>query len=317
MSPAPSAYTNYIGRFAPSPSGPLHFGSLITALASFLDAKHHNGKWLVRMEDIDPPREEAGAAERILASLQAHQLLWDGDILYQSTRLAAYQQGLDSLKQATYRCQCGRQQLLELRGIYDSRCRHKTLDNDVLTSTRIHLQCLSDNELFVAEHYHDLFQGEQQQSLQQEVGDFILRRKDGLFAYQLAVVCDDIFQGITHIIRGSDLLSSTPRQRYLIQLFNQQSHTSLHQTTYPLPDYGHIPIASNKLHQKLSKQHKAKPLDDTQAFDNLCRALAFLKHPAPQDIQQQKSMHDLVVWAIAAWRREKIPQTLSFVVEGE
>lgn len=312
MSPAPSAYTDYIGRFAPSPSGPLHFGSLITALASFLDAKHHNGQWLVRMEDIDPPREEAGAAERILASLQAHHLLWDGNVLYQSTRLSAYQHALDSLKHATYRCQCGRQQLLELRGIYDSRCRHKTIDDKTLTSTRIHLQCLPDKELFIAENYHDLFQGEQQQSLQQEVGDFILRRKDGLFAYQLAVVCDDIFQGVTHIIRGSDLLSSTPRQRYIIQLLNQQ-----HQTDYPLPTYGHIPVASNKLHQKLSKQHKSRALDDSQAFENLSRALTFLNHPAPQNIQQQQNIDALLTWAIAAWRRENIPQALSFVVEDE
>jgi glutamyl-Q tRNA(Asp) synthetase len=305
------SHAPYIGRFAPSPSGPLHFGSLITALASFLDAKHHQGEWLVRMEDIDPPREETGAAERILASLQAHQLYSDGAILYQSTRLSAYQAALDSINHATYRCQCGRQQLSELQGIYDGRCRSKDLNEHVLTSVRVHLDSLSDEQRYTAEHFRDIFQGTQQQSLKNAVGDFILRRKDGLFAYQLAVACDDIAQGVTHIIRGSDLLSSTPRQRYVIQLLKQQQHLP-----YPLPNYGHIPVASNRHHQKLSKQHKAKPLDDKQAFTNLCRALAFLHHPVPSDIQQHANIDHLLTWAVSAWQRDNIPQALSFVVEA-
>lgn len=304
--------TPYIGRFAPSPSGPLHFGSLITALASYLDAKHHHGQWLVRMEDIDPPREEAGAAERIINTLTAHHLLWDGEIMHQSSRLEAYATALNALRSHTYRCVCGRQQLLELRGIYDGRCQSRAtpLPPNTLTSTRVRLNALDTHDLDTAEHYHDIFQGEQHQSLQNEVGDFILRRKDTLFAYQLAVICDDIEQGITHVIRGSDLLSSTPRQRYLTLLLTQETAS-----TYTLPQYGHIPVASNKLHQKLSKQHKAKPLDDNDAFNNLCRALQFLHHTPPQEIAAQGDIPTLLEWAKTHWRRENIPQSLSFVVE--
>lgn len=304
--------TPYIGRFAPSPSGPLHFGSLIAALASYLDAKHHDGQWLVRMEDIDPPREEAGAAENILASLKAHQLHWDGEVMYQSQRLDAYANALATLDSTTYFCRCGRQQLLELRGIYDGRCRsqHITPSDTVMTSTRIRTDALTAADMLIAEHYLDLFQGEQQQSLQREVGDFILRRKDNLVAYQLAVVCDDIAQGITHIIRGSDLLSSTPRQRYLSLLLTQKMGIN-----YTLPFYGHIPVASNKLQQKLSKQHKAQPLNNADAFNNLCRALTFLHHSPPTEIVAQAQIPALLTWAKQHWQRKNIPQALSFVVE--
>jgi glutamyl-Q tRNA(Asp) synthetase len=299
---------SYIGRFAPSPSGPLHFGSLITALASYLDAKHHDGQWLVRMEDIDPPREEAGAAICILTSLKAHGLLWDGSVLYQSTRLDAYAKTLSSIKSATYQCQCSRQRMLTLRGIYDGRCQHQTapINTANMTSTRISLRALTAAALSKAEHYSDIFQGGQQQQLSREVGDFILRRKDSLFGYQLAVVCDDIKQGITHIIRGSDLLSSTCRQRYLTQLINPLC---------TLPEYGHIPVASNKLGQKLSKQNKSAPINDNDAFNNLCRALDFLHHKAPCNITQSKQVNVLLNWAIEHWERKNIPQTLSVVVE--
>jgi glutamyl-Q tRNA(Asp) synthetase len=304
--------TPYIGRFAPSPSGLLHFGSLIAALASYLDAKHHHGQWLVRMEDIDPPREEKGAAEGILYALQAHHLFWDGDVMYQSQRLGAYNDALNTLKDDTYYCRCGRQQLLELRGIYDGRCRQKNItpSDDVMTSTRIRLDTLDAHQLSVAEYYQDLFQGEQQQSLHKEVGDFILRRKDNLFAYQLAVVCDDITQGVTHIIRGSDLLSSTPRQRYLTQRLTQTTGID-----YQLPQYGHIPVASNKLQQKLSKQHKAQAIDNNNAFNNLCRALTFLHHAPPKEIVTQTDIPQLLTWATHHWERKNIPRALSFVVE--
>lgn len=308
-----SQLSSYIGRFAPSPSGPLHFGSLISALASYLDAKHHHGQWLVRMEDIDPPREEAGAKERILASLHAHRLIWDGDIMYQSTRLDAYADILSKLHASTYLCQCGRQRLLELRGVYDSHCLHHPIpdNSNIMTSTRVNLNSLSEQSLFIAEHYSDLFQGSQSQSLQREVGDFILRRKDKLFAYQLAVVIDDIEQGITHIIRGSDLLSSTPRQRYLTLLLQQQLDLSA-----DLPIYGHIPVATNTIGQKLSKQHKAKAIDDNTAFDNLCRALLFINHPPPSEITATGDISCLLKWATTHWQRKNIPQALSFVVEA-
>ncbi len=308
----------YIGRFAPSPSGPLHFGSLISALASYLDAKHHNGQWLVRMEDIDPPREEDGAKEKILSSLLAHGLQWDGDIMYQSQRLDKYQEVLEQLDEHTYLCQCGRQRLLELRGVYDSHCLHNPVaqnsTEEVMTSTRIHLGALAPNTLTLAEHYSDLFQGTQTQSLKKEVGDFILRRKDGLFAYQLAVVVDDITQQITHIIRGSDLLSSTPRLRYLNLLIQPFLSASPAQRD-TLPIFGHIPVATNKIGQKLSKQHKAKGLDDKQAFDNLCHALTFLKQPLDAHIVDSRDIPSLIRWAIQHWQRTLIPQALSFVVD--
>lgn len=303
---APSKH--YIGRFAPSPSGPLHIGSLITALASFLDARHYGGQWLVRMEDIDPPREEAGAKESILNSLRAHGLHWDGDVMFQSDRLECYQTILQQLTEYTYRCSCGRQRLLELRGVYDSHCyHHPVTDPDVMTSTRVAVNRLSDKQLYIAEHYEDLFQKEQQQHLAKEVGDFILRRKDGLVAYQLAVVVDDIEQGVNYIIRGSDLLSSTPRQRYLQLLLGVKPDA--------LPCYGHIPVATNAIGQKLSKQHKAEGIDDQTAFDNLYLAMTFLKHPAPKHIFQQGKIEALLQWGIDHWDRQRIPQALSFTVD--
>lgn len=296
----------YIGRFAPSPSGPLHFGSLVTALASFLDAKSQQGTWLVRMENLDPPREEAGAQKRILESLQAHGLEWDGSVMYQGDRLSIYDEALASLNAHTFLCSCSRPRLLELRGIYDSHCHRYpvNLSDDILTSVRISLAALNEQQLSLAEHYTDLFQGKQTQSLQREVGDFILRRKDGLIAYQLAVVVDDIEQEITHSIRGSDLLSSTPRQRYLIQLLQGT-----------IPTYGHLPVASNHLGQKLSKQHKAKGIEDKVAFDNLCKALDFLHHTPPNDIKKERDLQSLLQWSIGHWDRQHIPSAMSFAVE--
>ncbi len=329
--------TPYIGRFAPSPSGPLHFGSLITALASYLDAKHYSGKWLVRMEDLDPPREEKGAQERILESLVAHGLHWDEQVIYQSQRLNHYLTILKALDFTTYRCKCARQRLLELRGVYDSHCYHHRVDDnsDITTSTRLYINPQLSNTLSISEHYTDLFQGEQQQSLQKEVGDFILRRKDGLIAYQLAVVIDDIEQGITHIIRGSDLLTSTPRQRYLMLLLleygitgndttahirTKTNNTKIKQTdnttsSIHLPFYGHIPVATNAIGQKLSKQHKATAIDNTKAFDNLCSALLFLNQPLTADIRSTKDIGALLRWATERWDRKSIPNRMSFVVE--
>ncbi len=326
VNPSSTNTLAYIGRFAPSPSGPLHIGSLIAALASYLDAKHHGGKWLVRMEDIDPPREEVGAQERILNSLKIHGFEWDGEVMYQSKRLQHYQNLLDALSDYTYPCQCSRPRLMSLHGVYDSHCALHPVDttSSVMTSTRLSLQGLSNEQILLAENYHDVFQSDQTQSLSGEVGDFILRRKDGLFAYQLAVVADDITQGITHIIRGSDLLSSTPRQRYLwllLQSLNDKpsfkSQRENDNTTHPLPTYGHIPVASNHLGQKLSKQHRAIPINDQLAFDNLCFAFRFLQQSPPNEIIESKNITSLLQWGSDHWQRKSIPQTLSFVVENE
>lgn len=173
-----------------------------------------------------------------------------------------------------------------------------------MTSLRLNLTALPTIKCRLAEHYQDIFQGEQQQSLQREVGDFILRRKDGLIAYQLAVVVDDISQNITHIIRGSDLLSSTPRQRYLTQLLQGQ-----------FPDYGHIPVATNAIGQKLSKQHKAKGIDDQRAFDNVCQALTFLHHPPPSEIVDNRNIDELLTWATLYWQRQNVPSAMSLVID--
>ena len=307
----------YIGRFAPSPSGPLHFGSLITALASYLDAIHHHGKWLVRMEDLDPPREEKGAQELILKSLVAHGLKWDETIMYQSRRLDHYSNVLSTLNSTTYRCKCARQRLLELRGIYDSHCYYHPVSevSGITTSTRLYINEQLTQTLSISEYYQDIFQGPQHQSLKKEVGDFILRRKDGLIAYQLAVVIDDIDQKITHIIRGSDLLSSTPRQRYLMLLLQEYMHAKPASPAPHLPHYGHIPVATNNIGQKLSKQHKASPLDNNKAFDNLCQALSFLNHEIPKHIKDTHHIDTLLQWAIEHWHRENVPKALSFVVE--
>jgi glutamyl-Q tRNA(Asp) synthetase len=303
-----NANSGYIGRFAPSPSGKLHFGSLVTALASYLDAKSHNGLWLVRIEDIDPPREEAGASQAIIDSLRYHGLHWDGELLYQSDRLDFYDAILERFKDDTYPCTCSRPRLLELRGIYDNHCLHKppTINTETMHSTRVRLDRLSAQELSLAENYRDIFQGEQQQNLQKEVGDFILKRKDGLVAYQLAVVVDDIEQEITHIIRGSDLLSSTPRQRYL--MLRLAHHL---QRNIALPIYGHIPVATNTIGQKLSKQHGATPIEDSNAFDNICDALVFLNHTPPTEIVNAHNIEALLEWSVKHWKRSNIPQKMA------
>jgi len=281
----------YRGRFAPSPSGPLHFGSLVSAVASYLDAKANQGVWLVRMEDIDPPREMTGAADTILQQLERHGLHWDETVLYQSQRSKAYQSVLEELKQADriYPCQCSRQQIKEHQGIHNYRC--ELLDQTTPYALRLSAKKPCQIAL------HDIFQGNQQQDIQLEVGDMVLYRKDQLFAYQLAVVIDDAFQQITHVIRGSDLLSSTPRQIYLQQ-----------QLKLPTPEYGHIPVAVNPNGQKLSKQNHAKSIDNNTAEQNLATAIRWLGLPLPAS-QTFTSCDELLTWGISHWQRNKIPKT--------
>jgi len=281
----------YRGRFAPSPSGPLHFGSLVSALASYLDAKANHGVWLVRMEDIDPPREMAGAADTILKQLERHGLHWDETVLYQSQRSKAYQSVLEELKQADqiYPCQCSRQQIKEQQGIHNYRC-------ELFDQTAPYALRLSAKKPCQIT-FHDIFQSNQQQDIQQEVGDMVLYRKDQLFPYQLAVVVDDAFQQITHVIRGSDLLSSTPRQIYLQQ-----------QLKLPTPEYGHIPVAVNPNGQKLSKQNHAKSIDDNTAEQNLATAIRWLGLPLPAS-HTFTNCDELLTWGISHWKRSKIPKT--------
>ena len=283
--------TAYIGRFAPSPSGPLHFGSLVAAVASYLDARANKGTWLVRMEDLDPAREPTGTDAIILRQLEAYGLTWDGEVLYQSTRLCAYRDALDKLTELDmcFRCNCSRQRIKTLDSIYDGKCRdnHPPEDDQVAIRVRV------PNRNFV---FDDIIQGTQRQNLEAEVGDFVVVRKDGLFAYQLAVVVDDAYQDTTHVIRGCDLIDSTPRQIYLQNL--------LESTT---PSYGHVPVATNEQGQKLSKQHFAEPITSEQRSRALFSSLEFLGQSPPDDLKLE-DVHDQLKWAIDRWDIQKVPK---------
>jgi glutamyl-Q tRNA(Asp) synthetase len=289
---------HYRGRFAPSPTGPLHFGSLIAALGSFLDARAHDGTWLVRIEDIDPPREMAGASSAILRSLEAHHLYWDGSVLYQHTRSEAYRTALDMLYRdgIIYPCTCTRRQIAERQqerglqsNLYPGTCRlHRQIPHEAHA-----LRVNSEGQQI---NFQDRIQGSYGQDIEREVGDFVVRRADGLFAYQLAVVVDDGEQGISHIVRGSDLLDNTPRQILLQQLLKLLT-----------PRYGHLPIAVNAEGQKLSKQTFAPPLDDHHPLPALHKALRFLGHPPPNEMNDA-TVEELLAWAIAQWQITKVPK---------
>ena len=274
----------YIGRFAPSPSGPLHMGSLVAALASWCDARSNDGTWLMRMEDLDPPRESPEAADQILFQIEALGLHWDGPVLYQSARHAAYQEAIMALASQglVFACDCSRQQVQDHDGIYPGTCRDRSLEDRPGMALRCRV-----NDMTLA--FDDRIQGRQQQNLAREVGDFIIRRKDGFFAYQLAVVVDDAFQGITDIVRGIDLMDSTPRQCYLQQLLG-----------CPAATYAHIPVIVNRDGQKLSKQHMAAPIDTTHPAPLLLAALAYLGQD-PDPALSAAAPGDILAWAIRHW----------------
>lgn len=289
------AVSTYIGRFAPSPTGPLHKGSLLAALASFLDARANNGQWLLRIEDLDPPREVPGAADRILKQLDDHGLHWDGPVLYQSSRLDAYQDALQQLGDAglLYACYCNRARLRTLGGCYDGTCRANKINSDTATPGKSHA-----TRIQIPEHssisLNDLIQGPLFFDLS-KAGDFILRRRDQLPAYQLACSLDDGFQNISHVLRGSDLLDSTPRQIHLLHCLGLQ-----------VPDYGHIPVLSNAQGQKLSKQNHAPELVSSKASPNLFDCLHLLAMPAPQELKHSSVQH-LINWAIEHWQLNNVP----------
>ena len=283
----------YRGRFAPSPTGPLHQGSLIAALASYLDARHHRGTWLVRMEDLDPPREEAGAAGRILSSLEAHGLHWDGEVLWQSQRAPAYAGALARLDRDhhLFSCDCTRQ-LLGPGGACCGRCRERQaqLAQPVATRVAVPPGCRIG--------FTDRLQGPREVALGAELPDFVVKRKDGLDAYQLAVVVDDAWQGITHIVRGSDLLDSTARQIFLQQLLR-----------VPTPCYCHVPVITDTAGHKLSKQNRTPPLQDEQAGANLRAALRFLGQPEPP--AEVGDVADILAFACTNWTLQSVPAVLS------
>ena len=283
-----------IGRFAPSPTGPLHFGSVVAAVASYLQAKSQYGQWLVRIDDIDPPREQSGACASILKTLEFLGLHWDGEVLFQRHRQDAYQEALDLLfdKKLIYRCICSRKQLQG--NAYPGTCRLKEHSSEQQHALRI-----ITNQTPV--NFNDGIQGHLQQNLETDIGDFIVRRADDLIAYHIAVVVDDAWQGITEIVRGADLLDVTPRQIYLQRILN-----------YPTPAYAHIPAAVDADGKKLSKQHHAQPVDDIQPAFTLFSALNFLGQQ-PDEGLLQENVEEIIRWGVKHWSMEKIPE--QFTIE--
>ena len=261
----------YRGRFAPSPTGDLHFGSLVTAVASYLDARRAGGEWLVRIEDVDQPRMVPGAADRILQCLEAYGMHWDGAVMYQSQRGEAYAAALGRLGDLVYGCGCTRSELAQhdvRREYYPGTCRDGLAPGRVTRSQRLRVP---DRDL----HWEDRRLGPQRENLAASVGDFVLRRADGLWAYQLAVVVDDGAQGITDIVRGEDLLTSTARQIYLQELLH-----------LPRPRYRHVPIALDAQGQKLSKQTQALAVPPSGSSSVLSEALRFLGEPVDSELDE-------------------------------
>lgn len=294
----------YRGRFAPSPTGPLHFGSLIAAVGSYLQARAHGGEWWVRIEDIDPPREVAGAGDAILASLEAHGLEWDR-LGYQHDRLERYAAALEQLQETgrLYPCTCSRREIAEAAGetggslIYPGTCRGKAPGPDNRHALR-----LDTREAVI--RFADRIQGEQTFRLHEQSGDYVLRRADGLYSYQLAVAIDDAEQGMTEVVRGTDLIDSTARQMYLHRLLG-----------YDSPAYAHLPVAVDPATgRKLSKQTFARPLDDNRAARNVWDVLAFLGQAPPADLRQP-DLPSVLQWAIDHWRLDVVPARAGIVVE--
>jgi len=297
---------SYRGRFAPSPTGPLHFGSLVAAVGSYLDAKHHQGKWLLRMEDLDSPRTVKGAADDILRTLEVFGLHSDEEVLYQSARTAAYEQALHELQSigAVYPCACSRKEIADsaLHGIegqiYPGTCRKGVPEGREGRAWRVRTDLppfpLSLPPPSAVIKFNDALQGSLAQHLENEIGDFVVKRADGLFAYQLAVVVDDAFQDITHVVRGADLLSSTPRQIYLQRLLGLTA-----------PAYMHLPVAVNAQGEKLSKQTLAAPVDTHNISGTLWLALEFLRQQPPTVLATCKP-EEILNWAIARWDKDRL-----------
>ena len=341
LSPPDSTYR---GRFAPSPTGPLHFGSLAAAVGSYLDARHHHGTWLVRMEDLDVPRCMPEAADDILRTLEAFGLHWDNNVgrampanlsgiarpavLHQSQRTAAYEEALQHLQSinAVYPCCCTRREIADsaLHGIdgpvYPGTCRHGIPAGREGRAWRVRTDhsflppCRGKARMGVEQsgrgvstpsltlplqgggniQFDDALQGRVVQHLENEIGDFVIKRADGLFAYQLAVVVDDAFQNITHIVRGADLLHSTPRQIYLQRLLGLNT-----------PAYMHLPIAVNAQGEKLSKQTLAPAIATDDVVAMLIAVLEFLRQQPPAELRQG-SVEEILGWAVGNWQPERL-----------
>jgi len=287
----------YRGRFAPSPTGPLHFGSLVAALGSCLEARSRGGRWLVRMEDLDPPRAQAGAAELILRTLEDFAFEWDGPVTRQSERSETYAHAMAQLRArgALYACACTRKELsdsalaIEGERVYPGTCRNGLPPARAARAVRVRVR-----DAAIA--FEDAIQGSTSQILEREVGDFVVRRADGLIAYQLAVVVDDAEQSITDVVRGADLLASTPRQIHLQRLLG-----------LPTPRYAHLPAAVNALGEKLSKQTLARPLDPRRAAATIAAALKFLGQAPPPELERA-ALREVWDWSLAHWDLGKVPR---------
>lgn len=288
----------YTGRFAPSPSGQLHFGSLLAALASYLDARAQNGQWLVRMEDIDTPRCIDGADSEILQALDVHGLEWDGEVLYQSQQHERYRSVVDGMIASgqAYYCICTRKQIRATGGAYTGTCRDRKLTSE---DAAIRLRMLSP-----LTDFNDLILGPQHIDDPHALEDTIIRRRDGLYAYNLVVVLDDIYQGVSHIIRGADLLPTTVTHLSLYKILEHQA-----------PVYGHIPVASTAPGRKLSKQNHAAPLNLSTATENLRKALRFLG-VSNEDVLSQSSVSGLLSAAKAQWDCKNLPKKSEIIVDS-
>jgi glutamyl-Q tRNA(Asp) synthetase len=284
---------SYVGRFAPSPSGPLHFGSLVAALGSYFQAKSQLGQWLVRIEDLDPPREMPGAASLILKALEAYGLEWDGEVVYQSQRHHLYQQQIDHWLASgqAYFCQCTRKQIKAAGDFYLGTCRGKGLTNRSECSVRLRMD-------HPVASFIDLKHGEMTipEALSRE--DFIIKRRDGLYAYNLAVVIDDIDQGVTEVVRGADLIEPTGRQISLYKTLNQAPVS-----------YLHLPLAMDINGNKLSKQNHATAIDPNTPKPTLIKAMQFLGFNFPKEIAGGQ-IDEIIDWGTKNWHIEQLPQQI-------
>lgn len=284
-----------IGRFAPSPTGDLHFGSLVAAIGSYLEAKSRGGAWLLRIEDIDPPREVAGSAERIIADLDRLGMKPDEPILYQSQRLDAFESALEQLLATglAYPCACSRKDLPD-SGIYPGTCRNGIAPGKAARSVRFNVG--DQHRVF-----DDAVQGRIEEHPATNSGDFVIRRADGLCAYQLAVVVDDAFQGVTQVVRGADLLDSTGRQICLQEALG-----------YPTPEYVHLPVAVTADYKKLGKRIDSDPVRHQDPAIAVAHALSFLGHEPPRAY----TLQGLWDWALENWNRDLIPRCRTISMTG-
>lgn len=302
---------HYIGRYAPSPTGPLHFGSLVAAVASYLDARAHDGCWLLRMEDLDKPREMPGAADDILRTLEGYGFEWDGEVIYQSQRHYVYQAELDKLIRdgQVYSCNCSRREVADIAHagiegpVYPGFCRDGLSRERDTVAWRYKIDV---SHLI----FKDEVQGQIDHAMQRDIGDFVLKRADGQFAYQLAVVVDDADQGITHVVRGADLLNSTSRQlllQYSLKLVS--------------PVYAHIPVVTNENGEKLSKQTQAEALQIDDAPQMLVRAFRYLGLQPPEELNTSP-LSAIWRWGIEHWQIARVPlqfpsQSLQKIVKSD